>query len=210
MRFCVTLFAMQDRGRGIRNGAVGAALLVALGWAGWGISDRMERNDDFCVSCHIEPDRPLHAAIRSDFDARPPASLAALHRSTGERGLEVFHCIDCHGGVSLHGRARVKALAVKDAFFYAIGRFEEPTEMRWPLWDEDCRQCHARFDESEVAAWGSPRFHQLSVHNVELGVDCVACHEAHEAGNPEGYHLRAPVVRRQCARCHSEYEEEMG
>ena len=82
--------------------------------------------------------------------------------------------------------------------------------MAWPLEDRDCTKCHASFDESEEPDWAPARFHQLPVHNVELGVDCVECHEVHQAGgNPDAYFLRAFWVRSQCARCHVEYEEGM-
>lgn len=201
---------MPDRARGTLRYAyayaIGAAGLFVIASVGWGVSDHLERDDDFCTSCHIAPGRPLHAAIRRGFDAQPAATLAAAHR--GERGD--FHCIDCHGGVGVRGRMRVKALAAKDAFFYVIGDFEEPSRMRWPLWDEDCRQCHDVFDERAAEAWQSPKFHQLPLHNAALGVDCVECHRAHAVGNPDGNFLRAPEVRRQCARCHSEYEEGTG
>jgi len=82
--------------------------------------------------------------------------------------------------------------------------------MRYPLWDEDCRQCHDSFDESGREEWQSPRFHQLPVHNAALGIDCVECHRVHEAGgSPDGFFLAVPWVRSQCARCHSEFEEEV-
>jgi hypothetical protein len=106
------------------------------------------------------------------------------------------------------GRTRVKLLAAKDGFWYAVGHFEEPTHMRWPLHDEDCAQCHPDFDTSPPAAWEAPRFHQLPVHNVELRVGCVECHLAHdEGGDPQAWFLHAPRVRSQCARCHPEFEE---
>ena len=80
--------------------------------------------------------------------------------------------------------------------------------MRWPLWDEDCNQCHTGFDDTEAQPWASPRFHQLAVHNVELGVDCVECHLSHEVGgNPAAFFVHASHVRGQCARCHAEFEE---
>jgi len=188
--------------------AVAAAAIVSAP-LGWYVSDRLEANNDFCTSCHLTPETTLHNEIRSHFDAAPASTLAAVHAvSAGERA---FRCIDCHGGVGLVGRARVKALAAKDAFWYVVGRFEEPDHMRWPLWDEDCRRCHDEFDTSDVAAWQSARFHQLPVHNTELGVDCVECHAVHiTGGNPEAYFLRAPHVRAQCARCHLEFEEEAG
>jgi len=198
---------MPNRVRGFRRYATFAMVLVVMAGVGWSVSDRLERDDDFCTSCHIAPGQPLHASIRRSFDGEPAATLAAGHR--GRRDAD-FHCIDCHGGVGWRGRVRVKALAAKDAFFYVIGDFEEPTRMRWPLRDEDCRQCHATFDAGIGEERRSQEFHRLALHNAALGVDCVECHRAHAAGNPDGNFLRAPEVRRQCARCHSEYEEGMG
>ena len=174
------------------------------------VSDRLERDNDFCNACHLTPQRPLHIDLRRDFDAPSARSLAGIHGAAvlAEHGDRAFRCIDCHGGTSFAGRARVKVLAALDGIWYATGRFEEPKGMAWPLWDEDCRKCHARFDESRVEEWQSPRFHQLAVHNVELGVDCVECHLVHEAGGqPEHQFLHADRVRTQCARCHTEFEE---
>ena len=177
---------------------------------GWAVTDYLERDNDFCIACHLTEEVPLHDAIRLDFDAQAPASLAGLHGVAGVEGRAhaAFRCIDCHGGASFVGRARVKALAAKDAFWYAMGHFEEPTEMRWPLWDEDCAKCHTSFDQKRSKPWQRARFHELGVHNVSLGVGCVECHLSHEpGGNPDGYFLHAKPVRAQCARCHAEYEE---
>jgi len=194
------------------RGLLWAGLVAALSApVGWMVSDRLERDNDFCNACHLTPAQPLHEAVRRDFAATPAASLAGAHGAAqlDARGGRDFRCIDCHGGVSFTGRARVKLLAGLDAFWYVTGRFEEPEGMAWPLWDEDCRQCHLRFDESQAEAWQSPRFHQLPVHNVRLGVDCVECHLVHEPdGQPLHHFLHADRVRAQCARCHSEFEEE--
>jgi len=200
-----------------RRGVLAFAVLAVIVSApvGWIAVDRLEQNNDFCVSCHLAPERPLHAEIRRDFLVRPPQSLAGLHaRVLVERGGDSptpFRCIDCHGGTSPIGRLRVKVLAARDAFWYVVGRFDEPTHMRWPLWDEDCLACHPAFETGEIEPWQSPRFHQLAVHNTALGVACVECHEVHElGGSPENQFLRAASVRTQCARCHSQYEEDMG
>jgi hypothetical protein len=212
--------AVEDRPdrvrRRSRSSARGALVLLCalgagLGAAGWWVTDLLERDDDFCNACHLSEDVPLHIEIRRDFDARPPASLAAAHAAAAVRARErepAFRCIDCHGGASAIGRLRVKALAAKDAFWYVVGRFEEPTHMAWPLWDEDCRRCHAEYS---VRGGGlGPAFHELAVHNVELGVDCVECHLAHESGGQADFHfLHSAHVRRQCARCHPEFEEGM-
>jgi hypothetical protein len=187
--------------------ALAAALL--LGAAGWAVTDRLEQDDDFCNACHVSAGVPLHIEIRRDFDARPTASLAAAHAvaSAQHRADGVLRCIDCHGGTSWLGRTRVKTLAAKDALLYLSGRFEEPEGMRWPLWDEDCRKCHAGFAEGPADAGRSARFHELAVHNAELGVDCVECHVVHQRGvDPAAFFLDAPRVRAQCARCHSQFE----
>jgi len=113
--------------------------------------------------------------------------------------------------VSWLGRLRVKVLAGKDAFWWLTGHFDEPDAMRWPLWDEDCSQCHASFDTREPEAWQSPRFHQLPVHNASLGVGCVECHFSHDSEvDVDAYFLDASRVRPQCARCHPEFEEGEG
>ena len=188
-------------------GAVGA--IAAPG--GWLVTDRLEQRNDFCNACHLEPGVALHAAVRRDFDAAQPVSLSAAHAAAAAAQGEAFRCIDCHGGVSPLGRLRVKALAARDALVYLSGRFEEPDGMRFPLWDEDCAQCHATFDESEVEPWRTPRFHQLAVHNVELGVACVECHVVHEPGDdPRAHFLQAARVRSRCALCHPDFEEGRG
>jgi hypothetical protein len=190
---------------------LGAALFgMAAAPVGWLVTDHLEQDNDFCNSCHLEADLPLHIAVRRDFDAPEPASLAGAHGRARVDG-RAFRCIDCHGGHSLLGRARVKALAAADAFWYVLGRFEEPEGMAWPLWDEDCAKCHADFDQSETPDWQSPRFHQLPVHNAALGVGCVECHVSHETGGiADANFLHADRVRSQCARCHPEFEEDEG
>ena len=170
---------------------------------GWMVTDHLESDDDFCNACHLEPGLPLHIDLRRDFDAPRAATLAGLHGSSAVRGREEpFRCIDCHRGVGFVGRARVKLLAAKDAIWWAVGHFEEPTSMHWPLWDEDCAQCHPGFDESPSPDWQPPRFHELPVHNTALGVGCVACHLVHEpGGNAQAHFLHARSVRARCAHC---------
>jgi hypothetical protein len=195
----------------VKIGALAVAAAIVAAPAGWMVSDALERNNDFCNACHLPSGEALHVAVREDFDGRPPTTLAAGHGAAHPPGPEgdaaAFRCIDCHGGVSLVGRLRVKTLAAKDAFWWVVGDFEEPRGMRWPLWDEDCAQCHESFDV-KADADGDPAFHDLGVHNVELGVGCVECHRSHERGaNVDAWYLKAAVVRQQCARCHAEFEQ---
>jgi nitrate/TMAO reductase-like tetraheme cytochrome c subunit len=187
-----------------------SAVCAPLGWIA---TDRLEERNSFCNACHLPSGNVLHGELRDDFDASPAATLAAAHAAVGNelRADGRFRCIDCHGGASFAGKARVKALAAKDALVWATGRFEEPSSMRWPLWDEDCRRCHAEYAAPAREAWQSAAFHELPVHNVELGVDCVECHTAHERNGPDAaYFLDARRVRSQCALCHPQFEEANG
>jgi nitrate/TMAO reductase-like tetraheme cytochrome c subunit len=180
---------------------------------GWLATDRLEAQNDFCNACHLPSGEALHREIRDDFVALPAPTLAGAHAVAGNvmRADGMFRCIDCHGGASFLGKVRVKALAARDAAVWITGQFDEPVGMRWPLWDEDCRQCHLEFRPAEREAWQSAAFHELAVHNVELGVECVECHTAHERIDPEApYFLDVVRVRSQCARCHPEFEEANG
>lgn len=200
----------RGKRRGLRAIALAATLAAVGAPAGWLVSDRLEADNDFCTSCHLTPERPLHERIRSDFDRVPASNLAAVHAlaQVETRSDSAFRCIDCHGGTGWLGKARVKALAGKDSFWYALGRFDEPDAMAWPLWDEDCRSCHRTYDPTPSPRWQTPRFHELPIHNAKLGVNCVECHRVHEAGgNPDAFFIAAEHVRPQCARCHAGFED---
>ena len=188
---------------------VSALLLFGSFPLGWVVTDRLEQDNAFCNACHLREGVPLHIDIRHGFDAERPGSLAAVHgrAEVDTREDAAFRCIDCHGGHDLPSRAKVKVLAAKDTFWWLVGHYDEPDHMAWPLEDGDCVQCHGAFAEGDRAEWETPRFHQLAVHNTELGVDCVECHLVHDpGGNPQGYFLHGEHVRSQCARCHAEYE----
>jgi nitrate/TMAO reductase-like tetraheme cytochrome c subunit len=186
-----------------------ALVVVVSGPVGWVGSDALERSNDFCTACHIDQNVPLHIDIRRDLDRRPARSLAAshaVHMPDARQEDPTMRCIDCHGGVGLVGRARIKLLAARDALVWLSGTAREPTEMRHPLVDADCRQCHqsyaVRVDESAPTA-----FHELTVHNVDLGMSCVTCHTTHEQGGDAAFYFLKPQdVRSRCAHCHSEFE----
>ena len=195
------------------------AIGALAGATGFLVTDALERRNDFCNACHLPDGTPLHIAIRQDFDARPPRTLAAAHAAEASPGSGGFRCIDCHGGAGPVERVWVKALAARDALVYVLGHFEEPDGMRFPLSDGLCRSCHPRFDheaeavereaeaaepEEEAVASGQP-FHALPVHNRALGVRCVACHRAHDPGDPALDFLDPATVRPLCADCHPEF-----
>ena len=192
--------------------AVAVVVVVIAGSTGWVASDIVEADNDFCNACHLPSGAVLHEGIRTGFDARPVHTVAGLHGSaTVGEGDEAraFRCIDCHGGVGFVGRAKVKALAAKDALVWLGGDFDEPDHMQYPLGDPDCRKCHEGFVSDDNVDADFVRFHALSVHNADLGVNCVECHTVHDGGDDaSAYFLDAIAVRDQCGRCHSEFRRE--
>ena len=166
--------------------------------AGWLASDRLERDNRFCVACHLPDGSVLHDRKRADFAASPATSLVAAHA----RAEPEFLCIQCHGGASAWNKLRVKTVAARDALRWLIRSFEEPQQMRHPLWDEDCVQCHAAWDPGRT-----DDFHAIGDHNVvDFAYRCVECHRAHPTDGTDpalGFLIREQVTPI-CLACHEE------
>src|SRR5215831_14934088 len=108
---------------------IGAFIVGVLFLAGLAAK---ERDNRFCVSCH------LHDEKFERLNASSAADLAGLHHN---KKAEVG-CIACHGGADLGMRLRVWTVAGLDTFKFLVGRYREPDHMRLPLRDLECRQCH--------------------------------------------------------------------
>lgn len=182
----------------MRRPTVIAILLLAVvsGPLAWAISDRFEEENRFCVACHLRPGLPLHEQKFKEFTSDPVESLVAAHFAPSRD----FLCIECHRGTSWLGRARVKAVAARDAANYLLGNFTEPDRMRHPVWDEDCIRCHETYESKSDSD-----YHAILAHE---GIDhsCVECHVGHPTnGDPELQFLSRSVVLPVCRNCHEEY-----
>ena len=176
--------------------AVGAVVGAPITW---GVTDYLEADNAFCVACHLSDGSELHAGKSAEFAAvEEPANLAAAHAAAEER----FRCIDCHGGASFPNKLRVKAVAGRDALFWVLGRFEEPERMKHPLWDEDCRQCHQRYQAER-----DDDFHALADHNgIDFAHGCVECHRSHPTDGEAAFaFLAREQVLPICRNCHEEF-----
>ena len=141
-----------------------AAAAVVAAPLGWMVSDALESQNSFCTSCHLDASTPLHAQLRRNFESVPAVNLASAHFAHDQK----FRCIDCHRGASFPNRVRVKLLAMRDAAMYLTGRFEEPREMKHPLWKEDCTQCHAKYEAERDDAFHADRRPQPAQLRAEL------------------------------------------
>jgi len=180
-----------------------------------------ERDNRFCVSCH------LHDEKFGRLIAAPPSDLAGQHH----RKDAAVGCIACHGGADPAMRLTVWAVAGFDTLKFLAGAYREPTQMRLPLRDAECRQCHTPIlrvsrstgaasetraraarpgDESAFAAEtategrGGTSYHAIREHDP-VRVACVRCHTTHTTDSDAGHRFisRDSVVR-VCRECHTE------
>ena len=172
---------------------LGLALPVAFAAALY----HKERDDRFCVACH------LHEEKFERFLARPAATdLAGAHHA----GREPVLCIGCHGGADPGRRFRIWGFAAVDTLRFLVGRYEEPERMRLPLRDADCRQCHdpivrVSLEEEAVQEGRGDTFHAIAEHRT-VEIACVACHTAHTRGERRLQFLDRRIVLPLCRSCH--------
>jgi len=163
-----------------------------------------ERDDRFCVSCHLHEEKFVR------FQARPAAKdLAAAHHAS----RRAVRCIDCHGGTDPVRRLRVWTLAWFDTLRFLVGQYEEPERMRLPLRDAECRQCHdpiirVTLEQEEAQEGRGDSFHAITEHRTVKTV-CVACHTSHTLGEKRIQFIDRRIVLPLCRTCHENIGEEV-
>ena len=170
-----------------------AAALVVLPPAAFVVTDHavyhFERDNAFCVSCH------LHEKLLATFEAgaTQATDLSAVHFAA----LDEPRCIACHKGEGTVERAKVLAVAGWDAVEYLAGDRHEPDHSHVPIADVGCTHCHDQLG----ARPDGPDFHQRAEHR-NLPITCVSCHQAHRAGDPKQSFLAEAHVVPECRTCH--------
>ena len=212
--------------RCLARAALGAMGVVLVAAASLAVLHAKERDNRFCVSCH------LHQEKFDRFTASAATDLAGAHQVKDPR----VGCIACHGGADAGMRLRVWALAAMDTAKYLASLHEEPTSMRLPLREAECRQCHTpilkvsapagpslqamspvvpspagRAGSSEEAGYAveaqtegrtGTSYHALRDHDG-VKIRCVRCHTSHTIGSdaPNRFISRA-IVQPICRECH--------
>jgi len=170
-----------------------------------------ERDNRFCVACH------LHDEKFQRLTAATSADLAGFHHAKDT----TVGCIACHGGSDLQMRFAVWGVAGVDTVRFLIGRYHEPTTMRLPLRDTDCRQCHTPIlkiavklpgaaagaegtflAEAETEGRGGTSYHAIREHDT-VTVTCIRCHSAHATDSAAGRRFISQTrVLTICRQCH--------
>lgn len=183
-------------------GLVLAALLLFL----VGLAAK-EKDNRFCVSCHLKGEEYLHEEKFARFVASVSSDLAGAHYTK-----KAVRCIDCHGGADLPMRLRVWAVAAYDTGKFLVGRYKEPDHMQLPLRDNECGQCHTPIlktlpklsAEQEEAVEGrvADSYHGIRDHDT-VKITCVRCHTSHTTdGGAKTLFLARPRVQPICLECH--------
>lgn len=173
---------------GIRRGAVFSGLLLIVPVIFLGGLARIEQNDRFCVLCH------LHEEKFNRFQASVSRDLAGAHHRK-----KSVRCIDCHGGADPVMRLRVWTVAAVDAAKFLAGRYVEPDQMRLPLRDKECNQCHTPILKKTSR---SAAYHALRDHDG-VRVACVRCHANHTSDVEARFQFLARSrVLPVCRECH--------
>jgi hypothetical protein len=173
--------------------AVVALALLAGGGAAYALS--LENHDDFCASCHTQPE----AAYFARSSQRPSTDLAGAHASKD------VHCIECHSGPPPLGRIHGLAQGAQDYAAYLSGRYAKPAVMTHSLPDANCTQCHTNlFADKSLKNHYHFYLPEWQAKDPAEAARCVACHTSHTQGNSLVVKYAFDVkVNPTCAACHT-------
>jgi nitrate/TMAO reductase-like tetraheme cytochrome c subunit len=108
----------------------GVGLLLAGGGFAYAASN--ESHDQFCASCHTQPE----STYVERSTASEPVDLASYHAGQNTR------CIDCHSGQGVFGRMQAEVLGARNAAKWYTGTAVQPAVLNYPIQDANCLKCH--------------------------------------------------------------------
>ncbi len=175
--------------------AVVVAIFVATGSTAYGLN--LENHDDFCASCHTQPETQYYQQSREQNST----TLAAFHASKSVR------CIDCHSGGGPLGRVEGLTQGTQDLLSYYSGQYHNPAITTSKLSDDSCLKCHA-----EIMGRGSFDNHYHLFLSRWQSADpnaagCVDCHRSHPAADASQQFLSTTQVQAICQQCHAVLRE---
>lgn len=156
--------------RWLKRLAVGLVGLLVVGVIGTVGASELEEHDEFCTSCHREPEVAYQERAIAAVAAADPvetADLASFHYwSTAHDDEEGdFHCVDCHrGDQSLNHRSRVLLLAAGDTLTFLSGRGDDSIE-----------KSNVPNVNPNVEQWQGPEHYTRTPDILNAG--CLGCHQ---------------------------------
>ena len=168
-------------------------VLLVLGSGTAVTAMQFENHDDFCASCHSEPEQTYFQR-----EASASADLASFH-STKD-----VHCIDCHSGPGLiPGRINALTLGAKDLIAWTMGTAKQPAVHTRPIDDANCLKCHEQVTQQRDF---NNHFHvflsRWQARDTNAAT-CVSCHQSHHTdGEAQLAFLNRDHTVTVCQSCH--------
>jgi hypothetical protein len=168
-------------------------VLVVLGAATAVTAMQFENHDDFCASCHSEPEQTYYQR-----ETGTPTDLASFHNPKDVR------CIDCHSGPGLiPGRISAFTLGVKDLVAWTTGNAKQPAVHTRPIDDANCLKCHQQITQQRDF---NNHFHvflsRWQARDTNAAT-CVTCHQSHQTnGEAQLAFLNRDHTVGVCQSCH--------
>jgi NapC/NirT cytochrome c family, N-terminal region len=157
---------------------------------------RLESNDSFCASCHVEPETTYYEASLKPAEA---TTLATFHAG------EETRCIDCHSRRWIPGRIWAQLGGLQNFLAFRSGEYADPSVITRPVGDGGCSKCHSDL------TWVSERpghYHSPGLRRSWRAAGgpvntCEACHPSHEAVAPASDNfMETEQIEAQCDACH--------
>lgn len=172
---------------------IAALLIVVFSSGALALSIHMENNDQFCASCHTNPETTF-----VDRSTQPPTDLASAHTA------ENVGCIQCHSGEGKAGRIDALKLGAHDLVAFVSRNYTQPAQLTHPIPDENCLKCHGDIGQAQTFENHFhvllPRWQQLSPNKAAT---CVDCHSAHTTdGRSDIVWISVKPTQKQCDGCH--------
>ncbi len=183
-------------------------LLAAAG--GISVVGAQEQNNQFCGSCHTQPESTFLSRFDTAIAGRATDLAAFHHKQLYPRdtpGAQNIKCIDCHVGEGLAGRGTVLTLAAWDALKHYTGLQHQPAQVVFTVQDEACLKCHDAQVQVGLATANQQfdiahHFHYLLFTPNAPSEPCVSCHVSHRQGSETTAFQFRDVIIPVCQDCH--------
>jgi predicted CXXCH cytochrome family protein len=168
-------------------------VLIGLSAATAVTAMQFENHDDFCASCHSEPE-----ATYFQREGTAPTDLASAHHTKDVR------CIDCHSGPGLvPGRSDAFMLGTRDLIAWTLGQAKQPAVHTRPIDDANCLKCHEQITTQRDF---NNHFHVFLSRwqaRDKNAATCVSCHQSHQTnGESQLAFLNRANTVSVCQSCH--------
>ena len=168
-------------------------VVIVLGVATVATAMSFENHDDFCASCHSEPESTFFQR-----ESATPIDLASFHST------EKVNCIDCHSGVGLiPGRVDSFLLGTKDLIAWQLGQAKQPAVHTHPIDDVNCLKCHGDLMKQQNMNNHFHIFLSRWQARDKNAATCVSCHQSHVTdGETQLGFLNRATTTAVCQSCH--------